>query len=201
MHHITHIKNLENILKAGGLIARNFLEREFTDTANHDIISNRKCINGEDLNNFVPFHNDHLQKEYGISYNFDVCETYGKENMIYLIFNPSEVTSSPFGKYLFYVYHPASTYAELCQNLGVLTIKLNEELKCLPKLSSCNRLNLRSKKVQKYLMSEILIHEYVSLRHLKFIYVYNEEIKDKVENYLKKYNFNGIKVEVEKTFY
>ena len=109
MHHVTHIKNLENILKSGKLMARNFLKHEFTDTADHGIINSRINVNNIDLNNYVPFHNDKFQTEYGIPYNYRVCKNNGKSNMIYLVFDTFKVTFSPFNECLYYMYHPTSS--------------------------------------------------------------------------------------------
>lgn len=55
MHHITHINNLENILK-NGLKSRNELlsqNIDFEDTADCKIVEKRGI-----LNNYIPFHID-----------------------------------------------------------------------------------------------------------------------------------------------
>ena len=63
IHHLTHINNLDNILK-NELMARNKLKEldyEFTDTAENDIILKRN-----ELNNCIPFHFSFIQEVYGI---------------------------------------------------------------------------------------------------------------------------------------
>lgn len=201
MHHITKIENLESILESKSLKARNFVEKNFADTANDDIINKRKDVNGKNLNDYVPFHNDHLQKEYGISYNYKVCTKFGKENMIYLIFNTTRLVSSPYNECLFYLYHPVCTYAELCEDLGSLSIKMENELINLPKIVGTNHLNFKSKKVQEFLMSELLVYKMVSLFYLEKIYVYNDEIEERVKILLNKYGYQNIKIEVKSDFY
>lgn len=71
IHHLTHINNLDNILK-NELMARNKLKKldyEFTDTAENDIILKRN-----ELNNCIPFHFSFIQEIYGIPYNYAVCK-------------------------------------------------------------------------------------------------------------------------------
>lgn len=200
MHHITHIKNLENILKSKKLIARNFLKHEFTDTANHGIINSRIRVNDKDLNDYVPFHNDNFQIEYGIPYNYRVCKNNGKSKMIYLIFDSIKVTFSPFNKCLYYIYHPTSNYYKECYSFGEFLEMTNLELNNLPKIFK-NKLDFSSHYVKEYLMSEILVYDYVSLDYLKKIFVYNNETKEKVEELLKKYKYENIKVYKNSKFY
>lgn len=64
IHHLTSIKNLENILKEG-LLSRNKLKENnifFNDTANKNIIEKR-----DNLNSYIPFHINWLQKKMGNS--------------------------------------------------------------------------------------------------------------------------------------
>lgn len=79
MHHITHIDNLESILK-NGLKSRNELLNNinFKDTADPEIITKR-----ESLNNYIPFHIDWVQNEHGIPYNYVVCQKNDYDNMIF----------------------------------------------------------------------------------------------------------------------
>lgn len=201
MHHITPLANLESILRSKALIARNFLENNFIDTADNNIIIKRQNVDGNNLNDYVPFHNDHLQKKYGIAYNYNVCRSNGKENMIFLIFDPNNITISPNNVCLFYLYHPVCIHKILCNNLGTLAIKMEEEEEKLPKRSLDNRLNFKSKKVQDFLMSEILVFRSVSLDYLEKIYVSNIEIKNNVELLLKNYNLTNIEVIIDNDFY
>lgn len=77
MHHLTHIDNLEKIIKKGILSRNQLNSKEYKDTADPSIIEKR-----EELNNYVPFHINHLQIKYGVSYNHTVLESYGKANII-----------------------------------------------------------------------------------------------------------------------
>lgn len=200
MHHITRIENLESILKSKFLVARNFAKNNFIDTANNDIIEKRRSVNGKDLNDYVPFHNDHLQRKYGIPYNYIVCKKNGKANMIYLIFDTLKVVSLPHDDYLFYVYHPVSLYSKKCSCLGELQEKLSKEFSTLPRLSK-SKIDFSSTQVKEYLMSEILVRHLVSLRYLSKIYVYNKETGLKVRLLLNKYNYQDISVVVNSNFY
>lgn len=106
IHHLTHLNNLENILK-NGLMGRNKLKElkcKFTDTAENDIILKRN-----ELNNYIPFHFSFIQKEYGIPYNYVVCKKEKPENMIFLVatikVNESKILD-------FLLYHPVSSYSK-----------------------------------------------------------------------------------------
>ena len=71
MHHISHINNLENILK-NGLKSRNELlsqDIDFEDTADCKIVEKRGI-----LNNYIPFHIDWIQDVHGIPYNYTIFE-------------------------------------------------------------------------------------------------------------------------------
>ena len=176
MHHITHIDNLRNMLKERKIIAREFLEDNFTDTADHGIINSRENVDGRNLNEYVPFHRDDFQVKYCIPYNYRVCRDNGKENMIYLMYNSWKCTER--NDVLYYAFHPTSIYKKECDSLLDLSVVMEDELKKLPTMQK-KYLNYSSKKVQEYFMSEILIYEYVNFDDIFSIYVYNEDVQKK----------------------
>ena len=97
LHHITHIDNLESILK-NGLKSRNELlsntDIDFEDTADPDIIQKRGI-----LNNYIPFHSDWIQNSHRIPYNYVICNKHGYDNMIFLYINPEKASKKYLMKY------------------------------------------------------------------------------------------------------
>lgn len=114
LHHITHIDNLESILK-NGLKSRNELlsntDIDFEDTADPDIIQKRGIFN-----NYIPFHSDWIQNSHGIPYNYVICNKHGYDNMIFLYINPEKASKKYLMKY--FLYHPISNYCIECKNLN-----------------------------------------------------------------------------------
>lgn len=108
LHHITHIDNLESILK-NGLKSRNELlsntDIDFEDTADPDIIQKRGI-----LNNYIPFHSDWIQNSHRIPYNYVICNKHGYDNMIFLYINPEKASKKYLMKY--FLYHPLSSYVK-----------------------------------------------------------------------------------------
>jgi len=61
LYHITHIDNLEGIIRAGGLLAHNGVDETYTDIAHQTIQSRRnqtpvRCPPGGVLHDYVPFY-------------------------------------------------------------------------------------------------------------------------------------------------
>lgn len=191
MHHITHIDNLENILKFG-LCSRNFLIKNgysFKDTANLEIISKR----GE-LNNSIPFHINCMQKSHQIPYNYILCEEKGYDNMIFLCVNPKKVKY----KLKYILYHPTSIYAKEYDDLETFKRRYIEELNRLKKEFD---FSYHNNEVKEFRMSEILISENsVKLDENWKIKIYSEKNRQKIEDLLKKCN-KKINVEVDIKFY
>ena len=183
-HHLTHINNLNNILRTG-LLARNYLFDYFEDTANYDIVHKR----GK-LNDYIPFHLNYLQNKYGIPYNYSVCKEYGVDDMIFLSF-PVESFKRENLKYL---YHPVSKYRkrydtgkEFIYAIGIEEKKLIEEFE---------EMKYNENKCKEFLMSEILVHKSMQLDNNCVIYVYSNDTKIRVEEILKNNKFK-IKVIVD----
>lgn len=175
IHHITHIDNLENIIK-NGLLPRNILRPdEYINTANPDIISKRS-----ELNSYVPFHLNLLQIRHGIYYNKDVYKRSGKENIIIL--------SIEYKKYeedlhKLFVCHPISAWGFEVKELEIYRSKLNSYYKSLPYNDFGP--DYKNKEVQNFFMSEVLIKNMVPFNVIDRIFVYDEESKLKVEEILK----------------
>ena len=123
IHHLTHINNLDNILK-NELMARNKLKEldyEFTDTAENDIILKRN-----ELNNCIPFHFSFIQEVYGIPYNYAVCKKRKPEEMIFLVAT-IKVDNSKLLDFL--LYHPVSEYCEKFSSFSSFYNSFLEEIK------------------------------------------------------------------------
>lgn len=191
IHHLTHINNLNNILTQG-LKARNFIN-SFINTANQSIINGRQTISNYNLNNYVPFHLNYFQEEYGISYNFNVLNTYGRHNMIYLIFDFEELSTN-----LYCLYHPTSNFSKVLSSYSDYITKLNSEY---ASLSLQGRLNFTSNQVQQLLMSEILAYKDYPLTHLKEIRVYNSFAQSFVQTILNNHNMGHVIVNYNNKFF
>ena len=112
LHHISHINNLENILK-NGLKSRNELlsqDIDFEDTADCKIVEKRGI-----LNNYIPFHINWVQKVHKIPYNYTICNNNGYDNMIFLWVDPIKALEKYSMKY--FLYHPISSYCMEFDNL------------------------------------------------------------------------------------
>lgn len=190
MHHLTHIKNLDSILK-NGLLPRNKV-KDFKNTANYEIVAKR-----EKLNNYIPFHVDRIQLDYGIPYNYVVCKTYNPNNMIYLIchdfsFRPSDC--------IYCTNHPVSTTFRVTST----TFKeFDRELRSLEKKLKLRKesINYKDHDTKEFLMSEILVKTYpIHLNSKWKIVVNSEETKRVVQMILSK-NEKDIPVEVNREYY
>ena len=180
IHHLTHIENLESILK-NGLMSRNKLKKDnisFDDTANKNIIEKRN-----ELNNYIPFHINKLQKEQGIPYNYQVCNHHKPENMIFLNYNTDNLSNYNIKCFL---YHPTSKYTKEF-SLNDFENKLIFEEK---KLIKDGKLDYKDNKIQQFLMSEVLINSTIYLDKNWIIISYSEIQKQKIMKILKKFNIN-----------
>ena len=122
MHHISHINNLENILK-NGLKSRNELlsqDIDFEDTADCKIVEKRGI-----LNNYIPFHINWVQKVHKIPYNYTICNNNGYDNMIFLWVDPIKALEKYSMKY--FLYHPISSYCMEFDNLEDFSAKFKSE--------------------------------------------------------------------------
>ena len=198
IHHLTHIENLENILEKG-LKPRNKLnQNEFRNTANDEIINKRekyqsnndnnkiKNFLGEvnmkkiiaNLNNYIPFHINELHKKYGIPYNYAVCKKEGNKNMIILSCKTENLL---FKEIVYQLYHPVSNYKceYITNNEEKFIKKFKKEER---KLKNEYNFDYSNQRVKEFLMSEILVKGILYLDNKWKIYVYSDEIKNKIEN-------------------
>ncbi|MGL5051078.1 MAG: DarT ssDNA thymidine ADP-ribosyltransferase family protein [Cetobacterium sp.] len=196
MHHLTPIDNLASILSKG-ILARNSINN-FSDTADPDIIQERKNICGLDLNNFVPFHLDFLQKDHEISYNYIVLRNNGKENMVFIISNPEKLKFSVTNM-IYFLYHPASNYAKKFLEWADYSKTTTKEYSILKKENE-GKLNYRDNKTQQFLMSEILVPDFFKIKNIEKLIVFGEVSKKRVEKILDQYNVD-IEVEIDKKFF
>lgn len=185
MHHLTHINNLKDILE-NNLNARTYTPH-FVDTALKGIVDKRNLVDGFNLNSYVPFHLNHMQIKYEISYNHSVIE--GKEDeMIFLIFDFKNIKNK-YQDILYYVYHPVSIFKIKCSSLDEMVLKIKTEAEKLPKYSS-DRLSY-TKQSQELFMSEILVKQSVDSSFIKQIIVHSKNTKDYVEEILKTTGFSN----------
>lgn len=197
MHHITHIKNLDSILSKKYLYSRSLLQQQgfvFEDTADCLIIigreNNRHKIN---FNDYVPFHLDKIQETWGIGYNFVEIKKYGKENLVYLIFDV------PTENVIYSLFHPLSSYSVIFHEREKFIENFKKELSCLPQKSN-KYLDFCDEKVQQFLKTEILIKDKIGIDLIREIYVHNDNVKKAVECILNNHNIK-ISVVVNPNFF
>ena len=192
IHHLTHIKNFESILERG-LLPRNELIKNnmpFDDTANRDIIEKRN-----ELNNYIPFHINWLQKKWGIPYNYKVCIHNKPENIIFLLCNTDELKNYNLRCFL---YHPISSFGK-----EILLDNFEEELNFEEKkLIQYGRLDYTDNRIQQFLMSEILINSNMNLNENWKIIVYSEIQKQEIIKILEKFKIKvSIYIDIRRYLY
>lgn len=194
IHHLTHIENLDSILK-NGLMSRNELKNigcDYKDTANIEIIEKRGG-----LENNIPFHIDYLQKKYGIPYNWSVLKVNKKENMIFLNCATESLTLNKI-TLNYFLYHPISKNNHEFKNLDEFIKNLRKEEEKLPKYNG--GLNYKDREVQQFLMSEILIEDRLNIDFNWKIIVCSEEQSKKVKKILKNNNID-VEISIDKYNY
>ena len=185
IHHLTHIENLGSILEKG-LKPRNELnQNEFRNTANDEIVNKRgKYQSNNDnnkiknLNNYIPFHINELHKKYRIPYNYAFCKKEGNKNMIILSCKTENLL---FKEIVYQLYHPVSNYKceYITNNEEKFIKKFKKEER---KLKNEYNFDYSNQRVKEFLMSEILVKGILYLDNKWKIYVYSDEIKNKIEN-------------------
>ena len=192
IHHLTHIENLKSILE-NGLKPRNELKQnEFKNTANNEIITKREEY--KSLNDYIPFHINKLQITYRIPYNYVVCKNEGNENMIFLSCKTENLFSDEI---VYQLYHPVSNYKfeYITNNEEKFIKKLKKEER---KLKDEYNFDYSNQRVKEFLMSEILVKGILYLDNNWKIYVYSNEIKNKIKNHIEN---NKIDVLVNPTIF
>ena len=197
LHHITHIDNLESILK-NGLKSRNELlsntDIDFEDTADPDIIQKRGI-----LNNYIPFHSDWIQNSHRIPYNYVICNKHGYDNMIFLYINPEKASKKYLMKY--FLYHPLSSYVKKYNNLEDFLNSFKLEIEILQKEYN---FDYNIQQVKEFRMSEVLIlKNAIFLDDDWSIIVYSEESFKKVKEIIEKYQnkYSNIKILIRPNFF
>ena len=183
IHHLTHIENLENILK-NGLVSRNYLKKQyfnFTDTAENDIIIKRGYFN-----NYIPFHFTFIQEKYGIPYNYAVCKKENPENIVFLVITTQQEESKYF---IFRLYHPVSSYSKVLNNFSNFKTQFDEEIENYK--NEMGIINFSEQEVKNLFMSEFLLKfTKIPINNRWKIYVYSQSVKDKIEDIFKVINVN-----------
>ena len=197
MHHITHIDNLESILK-NGLKSRTELlsntDIDFEDTADPDIIQKRGI-----LNNYIPFHSDWIQNSHRIPYNYVACNNNGYDNIIFLCINPEKASKKYLMKY--FLYHPLSSYVKKYNNLEDFLNSFKLEIETLQKEYN---FDYNIQQVKEFRMSEVLIlKNAIFLDDDWSIIVYSEESFKKVKGIIEKYQnkYSNIKILIRPNFF
>ena len=184
IHHLTHINNLDNILK-NELMARNKLKEldyEFTDTAENDIILKRN-----ELNNCIPFHFSFIQEIYGIPYNYAVCKKRKPEEMIFLVAT-IKVDESKLLDFL--LYHPVSKYSKKNSSFSSFYNNFLEEMKKYT--NEIGFINYSEQEVKNLLMSELLVNcDKIKIDKNWQIWVYSQEVKLEIEKKFEK-NYENV---------
>ncbi|MGL5376998.1 MAG: DarT ssDNA thymidine ADP-ribosyltransferase family protein [Cetobacterium sp.] len=193
MHHITHIENLESILE-NGIHSRNEVKK-FVNTADNGIIKGRESVNGCNLNNYVPLHFNYFEERHGIGYNYVVIQKYNKENMIYLI---PEIENHK-ERMIYSLYHPTSSFGKIIENSEEFFDKIEKVYISL--LGIEERLDYSNNEVKQFLKSEALVYSNIKVEEIKSIYVYNQNVKTKVEGILKNKNIKNINVIIKPKFF
>lgn len=179
IHHLTHINNLDNILK-NELMTRNKLKEldyEFTDTAENDIILKRN-----ELNNCIPFHFSFIQEIYGIPYNYAVCKKRKPEEMIFLVAT-IKVDESKLLDFL--LYHPVSKYSKKNSSFSSFYNNFLEEMKKYT--NEIGFINYSEQEVKNLLMSELLVNcDKIKIDKNWQIWVYSQEVKLEIEKKFEK---------------
>lgn len=179
IHHLTHINNLDNILK-NELMARNKLKEldyEFIDTAENDIILKRN-----ELNNCIPFHFSFIQEIYGIPYNYAVCKKRKPEEMIFLVAT-IKVDESKLLDFL--LYHPVSKYSKKNSSFSSFYNNFLEEMKKYT--NEIGFINYSEQEVKNLLMSELLVNcDKIKIDKNWQIWVYSQEVKLEIEKKFEK---------------
>ena len=179
IHHLTHINNLDNILK-NELMAGNKLKEldyEFTDTAENDIILKRN-----ELNNCIPFHFSFIQEIYGIPYNYAVCKKRKPEEMIFLVAT-IKVDESKLLDFL--LYHPVSKYSKKNSSFSSFYNNFLEEMKKYT--NEIGFINYSEQEVKNLLMSELLVNcDKIKIDKNWQIWVYSQEVKLEIEKKFEK---------------
>ena len=179
IHHLTHINNLDNILK-NELMARNKLKKldyEFTDTAENDIILKRN-----ELNNCIPFHFSFIQEIYGIPYNYAVCKKRKPEDMIFLV---ATIKVDEYKLIDFLLYNPVSKYSKKISSFSSFYNNFLEEMKKYT--NEIGFINYSEQEVKNLLMSELLVNcDKIKIDKNWQIWVYSQEVKLEIEKKFEK---------------
>jgi hypothetical protein len=180
LYHITHINNIESILKYGLMSRKEAKKRQikFEDIADHDILSKRDSYK-TDLSEYVLFH-------FYPKNPFDgaVCQKYGSENMAIIT-----IQRKLYKNYKFYIIpsHPLDSDIPNIYPYEEGLEKIKWDI-----LDSDNR-DYHNQDVKKACMAECIMQYTIEPKNFFCIYVYNESNKQKIENLCKQLN---IKVDV-----
>lgn len=170
LYHLTKLDNIDSIIE-NNLVSRKLLidnAAEFSDVANHEIISKRELLG---LDSYIPFH-FHPYSAFDVA----VKNTYLNESLIYLCLQREVARDN---KFKILPMHPLSIEDEL------VLYDYDEGMKKIDwdTLMEVGRDDTYAKHVK---MAECLTELSIPISCFQCIYVKNDEIKNKVEAKLKK---------------
>lgn len=170
LYHITHLNNMPSILQHGLLSRRALVEAgivDFIDIANPRILSKRELYR-EALSKFVLFH--FFAKN---PFDGDVCNKYGSENMAIITLNRALHTKN---KFLIIPSHPLD-----CNEPEIYPYE--EGLKHIrwDILDMETGRDYDNPEIKKACMAECVMEYEIPADFFSFIYVYNDEAKQKLE--------------------
>ncbi len=203
IYHITHINNLESILRAGGLIANSSLKRQqinYLDIAHENIQSRRAntsvpCSAGGVLHDYVPFYfASRSPMLYAIHKGNVSGYKGGQDSVIYLV-SDAEIIEAEGLDFTFTDGHAVMAYADFYEelkDLDVIDWDLMESKYWYDTPEDPNRKFRRQ--------AEFLIYQFCPWELITEIGVINQSIKFEVNQLLQIFNIEKV-VNIQRGWY
>ncbi len=179
LYHITHIDNIQSILN-NGLLSRNELKRrgmnDFTDIADHQILSKRSEYK-ENLSKYVLFH-------FYARNPFDcaVCNTYNPKNMVIITIERSLAKTN---KFKVIPSHPVNK-----NNPDIYPYDEGIKLIQWDILDMMIGRDYENRDIRAACMAECVMEYIVLPEEFAYVYVYDEQAKNKIERMTIQINLN-----------
>lgn len=204
IYHITHINNLESILKEGGLIANSRLKRQqinYLDIAHENIQSRRAntpvpCSAGGVLHDYVPFYFAPCSPMlYAIHKGNVAAYKGGQDSVIYLV-SDAEIIESEGLDFTFTDGHAVMAYADFYNELEALEYTIDWNL-----MESKYWFDTPEDPNRKFRrQAEFLIHQFCPWELITEIGVINQRIKSEVNQSLQIFNTRKV-VNIQRRWY
>lgn len=203
LYHITHLENLASILQKGELMAHskvNAGQLNYNDIAHHDIQSRRSTTSIDIapygiLHDYVPFYFAPRSPMLYTIKNGNVKGFYGDQSdIIYLISDVEQIVQSG-RKFVFTDGHAIMALTEFYNDLSYLN-KIDWEVMKSKYWFDTDDFPDRKRRRQ----AEFLVKGSLPLKHFLGIGVYNDQVKQKVNEILDAYN-TEMEVRVRPSFY